>query len=62
MCTKEELGLTEGRIGAKFMPIHHSSKQTLEIYRDNLYCVDANELEISGEYNSDNGKLIRVML
>lgn len=37
-CTREELGLTEGREGAKFLPAHYSYQAFLETHWKKLIC------------------------
>ena len=53
VCTREELGLSQGKTKSKFMPIHEKSRLTLYQYAEKFLCVEPEELTISGEYNSD---------
>ena len=61
-CSPEELGLTEDRIGARFMPINENYANDLKKYSGKLICLDIEQMYINGYFNSDVARKITVQL
>jgi len=51
-CTNDELALGTDDSGARFYPIHASSKETIRLYRQKFICTDPKEMEVYGDFNS----------
>ena len=45
-----------------FMPIHETSLQYMKMYKKKFLCVNKNDLEIYGSYDSKKGKRLQVYL
>lgn len=52
VCTREELGLTEDRSKATFLPTYEASKGTIDFYHKKMLCVNPEDLYTYGDYNS----------
>ena len=61
-CSPEELGLTEDRDSARFMPINTNYAGDLKKYNGKLICFDLEQMYINGYFNSDVARKIEVRL
>ena len=61
-CTHEELGLSGDKSKSRFMPVHKASKAALELNKDGFLCIDDDQLELFGDWNSDKARTIQISL
>ena len=61
-CSHQELGLTGDKKQARFMPIHKASKSALKQYKDGFLCIEDEQLELYGDWNSDSARTIQISL
>lgn len=59
-CSEEELGLTGDN--SKFMPTHDTSSNYVKLYKNKFQCINQEDLEIYGNFDSKRAKLLRVAL
>ena len=59
-CSEEELGLTGDN--SKFFPIHETSSNYVSLYKKKFQCINQEDLEIYGNFNSKKAQLLRVRL
>jgi hypothetical protein len=63
-CSPEELGLTESSLSREdvFFPIMRKSKLDLETYGSKMKCIDYDDFEIFGNFNSQAAKQLTLYL
>ena len=60
-CTPEELGLTEND-STRFMPLNEDSRPAVALKQASLVCMKKEDSFIYGDYNSNNARMIRIMV
>ena len=62
-CTRQELGLTASTKDAKFYPPNRKTRPQLEMYSQNLFCLDdKSQIKIQGNFDSANASLVYINL
>ena len=63
-CTDEELGLKKAGLPwtERFFPIAEKSRRNVEIYGSKLKCLDLEDFEMFGNFDSDSAKQLSLKL
>ena len=62
ICSREELGLTENKDAAKFMPTIESQRTFVDTYQKKFICLNEEDLFLYGDYDSANASQFEIQL
>ena len=62
ICSRDELGLTDNKEAAKFMPISDLYKPFIDTYQKKFICMDTEDLFLYGDYDSTTASLLNMQL
>ena len=61
-CTQDELGLSEDASTSKFFKTSKQNRDIINTYTKKFVCADESEMEVFGDFNSDNAQLMNIQL
>ena len=62
LCSEEELGLSEDKSQATFMPIDENSETYIRTYRKKMLCLNKEDLGFYGSWDSKNTRMMNIQL